>query len=174
MAMRKKSGTRRKATLVARFKHPTTVEIIAPAFVPLAALKMLDVRKLSKGSHTVEVGFLEGGCCPKLVRAVIHNGIVTKLDVEACEDSERVMLKDLPRDVAAVVAKAKREVGKYPWKPIPLGEFVAIARQTGSYPPRWGIGVGCFYICFWHYCLFCCWYVPGFCWIERRKPDVEM
>src|SRR3954470_4285417 len=101
MATATKSQKSRKAKLVARFKHPMTVEIIVPAFVPLAAASSLDVQKLSRGSHTIEIGFLEGGCCPKLVRAVIRNGVVSRLDVEPCEDSERVMPREMSRDIAA-------------------------------------------------------------------------
>lgn len=177
MSTRKKPGAaRKKAITVATFKHPMNVEIIAPVIVPLAALKTLDLQKLGKGSHTIEVGMLEGGCCPKLVRAVIRGGIVTKLEVEPCEESEQVRLKDMPRDVAAMIAKAKRKLGRNPWTPVPIREFVTnMARQSGSYPPRAGTGAGCFYICLWHYCVFCCyWNWPYFCWIERRKPDVEM
>ena len=176
MATATKSQKSRKAKLVAKFKHPMTVEIIVPAFVPLAAASSLDVQKLSKGSHTIEIGFLEGGCCPKLVRAVIRNGVVSRLDVESCEDSERVMPREMSRDIAAIVSKAQKLATKYPWKPVPVKEFVgSIAQQTGSYPPRAGWGAGCFYICLGYYCIFCCyWNLPFFCWIERRKPDVEM
>jgi hypothetical protein len=176
MAMAKKSAKASKAKLVAKFKHPMTVEIIVPSFVPLAAASTLDVQKLSKGSHTIEVGFLEGGCCPKMVRAVIRNGMVTRLDVAPCEDSEQLLPKEMSRDIAAIVAKAKKLAVKNPWKPVPVREFVGnIARLNDSYPPRAGTGAGCFYICVWHYCIFCCyWNFPFFCWIERRKPDVEM
>lgn len=174
MAKGKKSAKANKAKLVAKFKHPMTVEIIVPKFVPLVAVSTLDVQKLSKGSHTIEVGFLEGGCCPKMVRAVIRNGMVARLDVEPCEESEKLTQKEMPREIAAIVAKAKKFAVKSPWTPIPVKEFVSnIARQ--SYPPRAGTGAGCFYVCIWHYCIFCCyWNFPFFCWIETRKPDVEM
>ena len=86
MAVKSRSTKTKSAKLVAKFKHPMSVEIIVPAFVPLAAASALDVQKLSKGSHAIEVGYLEGGCCPKLVRAVMRNGMVTRLDVDACEE----------------------------------------------------------------------------------------
>jgi hypothetical protein len=134
--MAKKSAKASKAKLVAKFKHPMTVEIIVPSFVPLAAASTLDVQKLSKGSHTIEVGFLEGGCCPKMVRAVIRNGMVTRLDVAPCEDSEQLLPKEMSRDIAAIVAKAKKLAVKNPWKPVPVREFVGnIARLNDSYPP---------------------------------------
>lgn len=168
MAAAKKSAQVRKPKLVVKFKQTVNVEIIVPTFVPLATVKLLDVQKLSKGSHTIEVGFLEGGCCPKLVRAVIRNGMVARFDVEPCDDTTRLIPREMSPDIAAIVVKAKKMVRKHEWKPVPVGQFVDNITRDGEYPPRIGTGAGCFYICLGHYCLFCCWNVPGFCWIEER------
>jgi hypothetical protein len=171
-------SNRPKAKVVGRFRHAVNVEILMPRFVPLASVASQDVQKLSKGRHKIEVGFMEGGCCPKLVRAVIGNGMVTGFEVDPCEDSEKVLPKAMSKDTAQLVAKARRLVGQNEWEATPVREFVkAVAQQTGSYPDRIGWGAGCIYICHGFYCLFCCFNIfsgPFGCWIERRKPDVEM
>ena len=69
------------------FTIPLKVEIRRPKFKPLASLAALDVKRFDKGSHKIEVGFVMGGCCPQLVRAVIRNGIVTGFEVEPCKEA---------------------------------------------------------------------------------------
>ena len=172
MVMKKKAKHPGKSQVVASFKHAVTVEIILPVVRPLAAAAALDVQKLSKGSHRVEIGVMEGGCCPKLVRAVIRKGMVTRLEAEPCAHSERVPPKSITKEMSAVLAEVRRRIDQDPWQPVPVSELVSIAQQ-GRYPTRIGWGAGCIYICIWHYCLFCCIWPPR-CWIETRKPDVEM
>jgi hypothetical protein len=142
------------------------VEVIQPAFEPLASAKVLDLAKLSQGNHRIEVGWLKGGCCPKLVYALISKGMIQNLEVEPCEEAEVAV----PEEIVAVFAEARKRI-KDPtdWKPIPVQD---IAMIWDGYPTRWGTGACCFYLCVWHYCLFCC--ASGVCWIERRKPDVIM
>src|SRR6476659_2399754 len=67
----------RPAKPLATLTVPMKVEIRQPEFEPLSSLKALDMQRLSKGSHKVEVGFLKGGCCRNLVWAVIRDGMVT-------------------------------------------------------------------------------------------------
>ena len=65
--------TVKKSKALLKFKRTVEVEVRLPEFEPLASLKSLDYRRLEKGNHTVEIGFLSGGCCRKLVRAVVKN-----------------------------------------------------------------------------------------------------
>lgn len=60
----------RKASLT--FKHSVPVEVRLPKFRPFNSFKSLDRNRLSKGTSTIEIGFLEGGCCQKLVRASVR------------------------------------------------------------------------------------------------------
>ena len=176
MASSKKTKHPGKPQVVATFKHPVTVKVIVPTFVPLASLTTQDVQKLSKGRHKIEIGFMEGGCCPKLVHAVIRNGMVTGIEVEPCEKSERVLPKEMSKEMSKVFAEARRRIEQNPWQPVPVAELIDnVAMATGRYPTRIGWGAGCIYVCIWHYCLFCC--LRGnriVCWIEPRKPDVIM
>jgi len=173
MARNKKPKHTSKPQVVATFRHPMTVEVIAPTFVPLTSLVTQDVQKLSKGSHKIEIGFMEGGCCPKMVHAIIRKGMVTRIEVEPCEHSEQVLPKAMSKEMSEVVAQARRKIEQDPWQPVPVAELIDSIAMDSSYPTRIGWGAGCIYICVWHYCLFCC-IRPPRCWIERRKPDVEM
>lgn len=166
MSTTKKNPPKGKARLLSKFKHPLEFEVIAPTFEPLASLKFLDISKLTKGKHKLEIGWLKGGCCPKKVHAIISKGMIQDLRVEPCDEAEKAP----PREFAGLFAAARASIKTpEPFKPIPVQE---IAMIWDGYPSRWGTGAGCIYICVWHYCLFCC--NTGECWVERRKPDVEM
>jgi len=167
MAKAKKSKTL-APKLVDEFKFSTSIRVLRPQFKPLAALKSLDVKRLKTGEHRIEVGFLHGGCCPKLVEAVIRNGKVIALEVAPCEGSERVESNEVKRLVRKVRARMK---APRKWTPIPVEQLVPrmLARQA-----KWGTGEGCFYICAFSWCLFCCWWNwPFFCWIETRAPSTD-
>jgi hypothetical protein len=149
--------------LVAKLKLPVPVRVLEPTAEPLASLKMLDVERLRKGNHTIEVGFLHGGCCPKLVRAVIQHGMVTRLDTEPCKDSERAPSKEIVQLFEQVRRRIK---APRPWEPMPVEDFI---KQAIARPTIWGTGAGCIYICILEWCLFCCLRNRTIvCWIETR------
>src|SRR3954468_6996896 len=81
--------TSKPAPPLATFRVPMKVEIRQPEFERLASLSALDVKRLSKGNHKVEIGFLSGGCCRNLVRAVIRNGMVIGFETEACKETAK-------------------------------------------------------------------------------------
>ena len=166
MSTKRKPASKPKSRLLSKFNYTVEVEVIEPVFEPLASLKALDVSKLSKGKHRIEVGWLKGGCCPKLVHAIISKGMIRDLQVEPCNEASKAPSKEIVRLFAEARARIKPS-GE--WKPIPVQE---IAMIWDGYPSRWGTGAGCFYLCIWHYCLFCC--LDKGCWIEGRKPDVIM
>lgn len=104
------------------FEHPFTVEIRTPDFEPLASLDSLDVDRLSKGSHKIEIGVVKGGCCSKLVRATIRKGMVTGIEVEPCKDTERAS-----PELLRVVKEARRRIAPdagTEFQPVPVAEFV--------------------------------------------------
>jgi len=170
----KNDTSKRKRSPILTFEHPLKIEVYVPEFEPLSAIDFLDAGKLSNGDHRVEIGFFKGGCCKKLVHAVIKNGMVVGIEAERCEDSEEEVSEEILTLFSHVAKKLEHSEH---WKPVPVEEFLIMAKD-GSYPPRAGTGAGCFYICLWHYCLFCCLSTATSsfptCWIERRKPDVEM
>jgi hypothetical protein len=126
------------------FAHAIKIEVHIPKLEPLASLKSLDFDRLSKGSHKIEVGFISGGCCPKLVRAVVRNGMVTKLEVEPCKDA-----RPLTPGMAAIAKEVRRQVlarGEGKWQPIPLAKFAAqpVVQIPGAW--RW---------CWFDVCIIC-------------------
>lgn len=136
-----------KKSASVKFTHAVTVEARRPRFEPLGSLGSLDLEKLSKGSHKIEVGFFAGGCCSKLVRAVVKNGVVTGVEIEPCKDSKKPT-----KELAAILdaaAKALPGAGKK-WEPVPLRMFVGNAAGLID------INGGCIQICIFNHCLTCC------------------
>jgi hypothetical protein len=160
-----KSPSRLPAKVIAEFDFPVRFRVLEPEFRPLASLKNLDMKRLRTGNHVIELGFLHGGCCPKLVRATVRKGYVTGLDVEPCEGTAPSKSKETRR----LFERARRHLkapGK--WKPVAIDRYLPMVMAR---KPTAGTGAGCFYICSEHYCLFCCWWnFPWFCWIETRLP----
>ncbi len=164
-----KSVTRAKARSkpVATFDTPTTVQVFIPEFIPFATLKALDPQLLVKGKHRIEIGTIQGGCCQKLLYAVIQKGMVTKIEASPCAESKHKPSKE----TVALFKKARSKVKDLGvWRPMPVTELAVLAF---SRPDRFGTGAGCVYICHGDYCVFCCVYPPR-CWIETRtaSPDI--
>jgi len=143
----------KKSKALLKFKRTVEVEVRLPEFEPLASLKSLDYRRLKKGNHTVEIGFLSGGCCRKLVRAVVKNGMVTGLEVEPCKET-----RPASPELTAVLKEAQRRLAKQmgKWRPIPISEIGKVPLLYISW------GGGCIQVCEFGYCLTCCVWRWGF------------
>jgi hypothetical protein len=140
MAMKRQPGV--------KFVHKVEVEARVPEFEALGSLKSLDLAKLSKGTHTIEAGSFRGGCCPKMVRARIKDGIVTGIEVEACKETTKPS-----KELVALFDTAARklriaEPGK--WHPVPVKTFLAQAQGLIV------IHGHCIQVCVWGHCLTCC------------------
>jgi hypothetical protein len=142
----------KKSKALLKFKRTVEVEVRLPEFEPLASLKSLDYRRLEKGNHTVEVGFLSGGCCRKLVRAVVKNGMVTGFEVEPCKET-RPASPELKATLKEAHRRLAKQIGK--WQPFPISEINKVA------PLRISWGGGCIQICEFGYCLTCCFWRWG-------------
>ncbi len=141
-----------RATPSFTFTHEIKIEVHIPKLEPLASLKSLDFGRLSKGTHKIEVGFISGGCCPKLVQAVVKNGMVTKLELEPCKDAKR-----LTPEMAAIAKEVRRQVlarGKGKWQPVPLTKFADSPAGQLDETWRW---------CWFNVCFIC---GPRGCFIE--------
>lgn len=147
--------------------------VIEPTFTAFKSLKHLDRVALQRGNHRLEVGYLKGGCCAKTVYAVLKKGVVERLEVAPCDDSEKASSKDF----AAVFDIVAKRFAKQPaWEPLPIGDFI---EQTLARRINIGTGAGCFWICIFSWCLFCCkpWVTnppspnPD-CWIEGRASSL--
>ena len=115
-------STKRRPPL-ASFDFPVKVEVRKPEVQLNDSIGALDVERLSKGSHKIEIGFVKGGCCPQRVRAVIKRGMVIGCEVEPCSEQPTVALSP---EFLALVDTATRQIqtGKK-WQPIPVSEFVS-------------------------------------------------
>jgi hypothetical protein len=115
------------------FNHEIRVEVQIPKFEPLNSLKSLDCTRFAKGTHKIEVGFVSGGCCRKLVRAVVREGMVTRFEMESCKDG-----KPLTSDLKAIAKQVRRHLdarGASKWHPVPITQFVKqpIAQVPGAF-----------------------------------------
>ena len=158
-------SSRKRAAALAAFTVPMRVEIRQPEFEPLATLAALDVERLSRGNHKIEIGFIKGGCCRHLVRAVIKRGMVTGCEIEPCEESEGM---SVPPELVKLLAQARKRVqGGRTWQPIPVGQFITSSARMRDLIII--IGGGCIYVCIWDFCFMCCWYPRPHCF----KPIIS-
>ena len=149
------SKTRKEKPLAA-FDYPVRVEVRKVKFRPHASVALLDLARLQKGSHKIDVGFAEGGCCAHLVTAVVKNGMVTDIEIEGCKRTGKTNSKQ----TLALVEAARRAINvtrSSPWQPVPVAEFFASASQMSKIIISWGDW--CITIC-WDFgaihCLTCC------------------
>jgi hypothetical protein len=157
--------TSKTARPLATFTVPMKVEIREPEFEPMKSLAALDVKRLSKGNHKVEVGFLKGGCCRNLVRAVIRNGMVTGFEAEACKETTRSAPPS--PELVRVLQQARRKIAPgRKWEPIPVAQLVR--SSASALQGLIIVGGGCIFICAWGHCIMCCWWPRPHCFI----PDV--
>jgi hypothetical protein len=126
------------------------VEASLARFTTFDSIQHLDVDRLKAVPHaTFEVGVFEGGCCRRMVRAVVKKGMVTKLEIEPCEEGVR-LTPELKKVMQSAWKKLAKGGGRPTSLPVPLTTFLARAM---------GITIeifGCIYICAFGYCLLCC------------------
>ena len=139
--------------------YPLKVEIRAAEFEPYSSLPYLDVSKLAKGNHKIEVGVVKGGCCGLRAFAMVKAGMVVAVKVEPCPEGK----KPLPKNERALVAAAFEKYGRRStkWVPVSVEEFF---RKPGAMT-RISIGFGenCFEVCWGDFtpesprrCITCC------------------
>ena len=116
--------------LVAYFEFPMRVEVRRGEFEPLDSIGLLDVDKLSQGSHKLVVGYVRGGCCPAKTHAIVRAGKVIDVTVEACKEGRK-----LTKEAKAIIEEAKRR-GYFPkrakWTPVPVHEFFTSPTQMAK------------------------------------------
>src|SRR5690242_10372026 len=97
------------------YPYPVKVEVRAAEFEQYSSLRYLDMSKLSKGNHKIEVGLVKGGCCGLRAFAVVRAGMVVAVEVEPCPESK----KPLSKNDRALVAAAYKKIGGRPPKWVP-------------------------------------------------------
>lgn len=107
-------------------KSERTFILRRPTFKLFKNIEYLDTDKLSKGSHTIELGRFEGGSCDCAVTADISNGMIKKLNYPKCENATEISPK-LARKLNAA-SKQLNPNGPPKWKDVPVAE---LSRTTG-------------------------------------------
>ena len=71
-----------RSKVLAKFSYPLTVEVRVAKFEPLSSNWILDLSRLRRGRHQIEIGSAPGGCCSAMVYAIVRSGVVVNLKVE--------------------------------------------------------------------------------------------
>lgn len=105
-----------------------TLEIRRPTFKPSRNIRYLDATKLSKGSHTIELGKFEGSPCDCMVTAKIKDGMISDIVYPKCKEATPIPTK-LAKEIQTARRKS-RASGK--WKEVSVVDFIrkpAVARM---------------------------------------------
>jgi hypothetical protein len=155
-----------------QFTYERTYTVRLPKFKLSQNIQYLDAAKLSKGSHTIELGKFDGCDCGCAVTAKISNGLIKGFNYPKCESATKVPPKLAKRLQAARNALSN---GRPKWKDIPVTEL------TRSSAARAGIIVvvttsgDCYEVCIdpgngLQTCWICC---PGWC-IGPSEPHLAI
>lgn len=101
-------------------EHSYTVR--RPKFRLFRNIEYLDAVKLSKGSHTIELGKFEGVGCDCTVMAKVHGGKITAIEHPRCENA-----REAPRAFTKKLQAARKELAKLgnaKWEDFPIVELV--------------------------------------------------
>lgn len=110
-----------------QFKSERTYIIRNPKFRLFKNVEYLDAARLSKGSHTIELGKFEGCNCDCAVTAKISNGMIKGINYPKCENATKLKPKLARKLQAARKALTKR--GQSKWEDIPVQE---LARSSAA------------------------------------------
>jgi hypothetical protein len=105
------------------FTAERTYTVQRPKFTLFRNVEYLDAAKLSRGSHTIEVGRLDGGCCDAAVLANVTNGMITGIEFPKCENAT-----DIPPKFKKLLGPARKELarrGRVKWEDIPVQELTS-------------------------------------------------
>jgi hypothetical protein len=130
-----------RTAFVGTLEYPVRVEVRPAKFEPYSSLRDLDVSKLSKGNHKIEVGIVKGGCCGLKAFAMIKAGMVVAAKFDPCPEGKRRMSKSQQ----ALVNAAYKKIGARPkWVPVSVEDFFG---KRGQSKLSIGLGGGCLDIC---------------------------
>ena len=168
--MRSASKRKNPRNPIAQFDHPMQVTVSRGEFEPIESIGLLDLKKLSRGSHKVHIGSVSGGCCPSTAYAAVRDGSVVDVYVDVCKGHTR---KKLTRQAQAIIKEARRrghlKAKRRKWTPVPVDEFFSSpARMARIVISDWETeGGGCMQVCWGDGpildCVYCCrdWKHPG-------------
>jgi len=146
----------KKGANVIQFTYKRSLTMRLPKFRLFKNIRYLDPIRLSKGSHTIELGRFDGCECDCTVKAEIKDGMITRIKHERCKNA-----RPIPAELAKKMKAAHSELtknSKREWEDIPVKAVI-----RGS---SWArlidiiIDGNCFMIC-WddgrgEQCIMCC------------------
>jgi len=135
------------------------IEVTPVPFVPFQSLRSLDLARLGRGRHVVELGQFEAGCCKRTARAVVSRGHVTDVSVDACSDGKAKASPELTKLMARARKKLKTSTSPRPRLPLPVARFFAL-NERGDIDIQLNIESICFRTCIDFFgtqiCTICC------------------
>ncbi len=156
---------------MARSKQPRSLklrqtvefEFVPATFVPFQSLRTLDVGKLETAQHAVvEFGQFESSFCKRTVRAVIKDGQVTEVKLDACSDAKGKVTPAFAALLARAHARQKRSRTPGPRLPMPVKSFFVRRSPFGAVTISGDVldGMICYTVCVDFFgtliCTICC------------------
>jgi hypothetical protein len=148
----------KKPRVLATIKYPVAIQVSAPDFEPLDAIRHLNVKALASAAKAeIGLGYINTCCQRQLVRAVIRKGMVTGIRIDEPPKKDRTPISpDLAKmlnEARRAALKRHRPVHKFP---VAVAEFF---RKDVAYDIIDVETLECVRIClFWHLvCFTCCW-----------------
>jgi hypothetical protein len=156
-----------------QFKYERTYTLRHPKFKLFQNVQYLDAAKLSKGSHTIELGKFEGGSCDCAVTAKISNGVIKGFNYPQCENAKKI-----PPKLEKKLQPARKKLSKNgppKWKDIPVQELTSSSAARARIVVVVTTSGDCYEVCIdpgtgLQTCWICC---PGWC-IGPSDPHVAI
>ena len=116
-------------TQAVKFTVERAFTVRRPKFTLFKSVEYLDAEKLSRGTHSFELGRYEGSCCDCAVMARVRNGKIVGIEHPKCEKARKAPPAFTKKVMAARKQLAKAEGGK--WEDIPVRDLITSARTRG-------------------------------------------
>jgi hypothetical protein len=146
-----------------KLRQTVEFELVPAAFVPFQSLRTLDIGKLETARHAViECGQFESTCCKRTVRAVIKDGNVTEIELEACGDANGKVTPAFATLLARAHASQKRSRSPARKLPMPVTSFFVRRSTFGAVTISDDVldGMICYTVCIDFFgtriCTICC------------------
>ncbi len=156
-----------------QFTYERTYLLRHPRFKLFKNVEYLDTAKLSRGSHTIELGKFVGSSCDCVVTAKISNGMIKGVNYPKCENSTDIS-PQLTKKLQAAHKELKKN-SQQKWEDIPVQELTRSSAARARIVVVITTSGDCFELCVGsgtglQTCWICC---PGWC-IGPSDPKVAI
>jgi len=138
-----------------------TLTVRRPKFQLFENTKYLDIDKLSRGKHTIELGKFEGCACDCSISATVKDGVVTAINYPKCESGT-----PMPAKFEKQLAAARRKLGgSTKWEDFPVADLTKSSAARSRIVVVVVTSGDCYEVCIdpgtgKQTCWICC---PGWC-----------